>query len=152
MNTTMTKEEYLEGLGMPAPTRTHQRIINRINNNFVKRFPSLSEHIYPGMGISEEPEIIPDICLWEFCSKDIEDDPQNPLLEIEVTHTKQNDRYSENSIRNAFRYVASLKEAFMYNYTDKVWYRYKMINNQVVKEENQDYSSVLRIYLHTLLK
>ena len=86
MITTMTKEEYLEGLGMPAPTFTHQFIINRINNNFVKRFPKSSYNFNCGMGICDNPEIIPDICLWEFVDKDnFETPPQNPLLEIEIT-------------------------------------------------------------------
>ena len=153
MITTMTKEEYLEGLGMPAPTFTHQFIINRINNNFVKRFPKSSYNFNCGMGICDNPEIIPDICLWEFVDKDnFETPPQNPLLEIEITHTKQNDKYSENSIKNAFKFVPSLQEAFLYNYTDKIWYRYKKINGQIIKEAKKDYSSILKCHLHTLLE
>ena len=148
----MTKEEYLEGLGMPAPTLTHQKVVSRINNNFIKRFPELTNNFYPGMGISVSPELIPDLCLWQSGGRRIDDDPQNPLLTIEITHTRQNDKYSENSIRKSFACIPTLQEAFLYNYADNVWCRYKMSKSGIVKEQGQDYSSLLKIYLHTLLK
>ena len=62
-DTAMTKEEYLEGLGMPAPPFTHQLIINRLVYNFVRRFPNLSPNFCPGIAIHDNPKIIPDVCL-----------------------------------------------------------------------------------------
>ena len=152
-DTTMTKEEYLEGLGMPAPSFTHQRIINRININFVRRFPRSAHLMLLGVDVNSAPELFPDISFWQFVDKDdLNVPPQNPMLSIEITHTRQNGKYSENSILKAFASVPSLQEAFLYNYTDDVWYRYKRSNSNVVKVKGQDYSSILKIYLHTLLK
>ena len=152
-DTAMTKEEYLEGLGMPAPSFTHQRLIDRMKINFSNRFAKAAHHLLVGVDISDSPEIFPDLSLWQIVDKfDLIAPPRNPLLSIEITHTRQNDKYSENSIRKSFACVPTLQEAFLYNYTDNVWCRYKLSKSGIVKEQGQDYSSLLKIYLHTLLK
>ncbi|MCQ2210378.1 MAG: hypothetical protein MJZ34_08810 [Paludibacteraceae bacterium] len=144
-----TQLQTAKGLGMPAPTQTHQKIVARIYKNYLKKFKK--ENMMMGVAVIEEPERIPDISIWKNMGG-IKDDATNPLLTIEITHNSRNDLYSMTSIRETFDYLPTLCEAFVYNYTTDTWTRFRREKDEIVKEADQDYSQILRCYLHTLLK
>ncbi|MCQ2210447.1 MAG: hypothetical protein MJZ34_09155 [Paludibacteraceae bacterium] len=79
-------------------------------------------------------------------------DPENPLVTIEITHTRKNDRYSEGVIRSSFVRYPSIQESFVYNFETDVWIRFSRTEDGVIKEADKDYSRVLECYMHTLLK
>ena len=147
----LMKEEkkFLQVLGMAAPTKKHQIILGRIYKNYLMKYES--DHMLTDTAIVAEPERVPDISVWEYAG-DEEEDYKNPLLTIEITHTLKNDCYSAKSINETFQYVPSLHESFIYNYEKNQWTRYRREGNEIVKESDQDYSQVLKCYLHTLLK
>lgn len=138
------------GLGMaPANVQTHQMIQMRFTQNYLKRF---GKNILTETRLSERIWITPDISIWRDFDyhKMI---AKNPILSIEITHTRRNDRYSGKTILMSFDIIPSLLESFIYNFTDNTWLRYfRDTNGEIYKQENQDYSQVLRCHLHTLMK
>ena len=144
----MKKEQVTQGLGMASPTHTHQKLIGQIHKRYAEKFSN--DQMLLGVAVVEEPERVPDISVWKHIGKG--DDDSDPLMTIEITHTMQNDRYSEKSIIETFLYVPTLEEAFIYNYTSEVWIRYRREKTGIVKENGKDYSRVMRLFLHTLLK
>lgn len=138
------------GLGMaPGNVTMHQMIQMRFTKNYLKRF---GNNILTETKLSSKIRITPDISIWgkiDF-NRGI---ARNPILTIEITHTRQNDRYSDSTIRMAFDLFPSIMESFIYNYADDTWCRYfRGTDGEVHLEENKDYSKVLRCHLHTLLK
>ena len=138
------------GLGMaPGNVMTHQKIQMRFVRNYLKRF---GDDILTETRLSSNIRITPDISIWQklrYNNRLVE----CPILTIEITHTRQNDRYSDSTIRMAFDLFPSIMESFIYNYADNTWHRYfRGTDGEVHLEENKDYSQVLRCHLHTLLK
>lgn len=139
-----------QGLGMAAPTITHQRIVAKIHKNYLRKFAD--DYCLFGVAVIEDPERIPDISIWENVYEiGGETFAESPLLTIEITHTPGNDDYSSDSIYEQFAYLPTLCESFMYNYETDVWTRFRRTEKGIEKEIDKDYSSVLRCYLHTLL-
>ena len=138
------------GLGMaPGNVTMHQMIQMRFTKNYLKRF---GNNILTETKLSSKIRITPDISIWEKIdfNRGI---ARNPILTIEITHTRQNDRYSDSTIRMAFDLFPSIMESFIYNYADNTWHRYfRGTDGEAHLEENKDYSQVLRCHLHTLLK
>lgn len=138
------------GLGMaPGNVTMHQMIQMRFTKNYLKRF---GNNILTETKLSSKIRITPDISIWEKIdfNRGI---ARIPILTIEITHTRQNDRYSDSTIRMAFDLFPSIMESFIYNYADDTWCRYfRGTDGEVHLEENKDYSQVLRCHLHTLLK
>lgn len=148
----MDKEKNIrKGLGMPGPTQRHQYIIGRIYKNYLRNFPRRQSNFLMGVDVLESPERIPDISIWRN-GFDEEHDASEPILTIEITHTMQNDRYSEESIRETFRYLPTLMEAFIYNYAIGTWVRYRRREGDPIAELDEDFSQVLRCHMNTLLK
>ena len=137
------------GLGMPGPTCLHQYVVGCIFKNYLMKYDG--NHILMGVSVNKKPEIIPDLSVWEEPVGQGKD-PKNPLLIIEVTRTSRNDKYSDGSIRRAFEWVPSLQEAFIYNFTEEKWIRYRVEKEEVIKEENKDFSKILSCHLSTLVK
>ncbi|MCR4620200.1 MAG: hypothetical protein K5633_05880 [Paludibacteraceae bacterium] len=140
------------GLGMaPANVMTHQKIQMRFVRNFLKRF-GFNVEILTETRLSDRVWITPDISIWQnfqIKNKVVE----RPVLSIEITHTRCNDRYSDKTIMMSFDIIPSLLESFIYNFTDNTWLRYfRDTDGEIYKQENQDYSQVLRCHLHTLMK
>ena len=141
-----------QGLGMSAPTVTHQRVLGKMHINYLKKFGN-DDNCLLGVAVMDAPERIPDISIWENVYEvDGETFADNPLLTIEITHTTRNDKYSAKSIRETFAYLPTLREAFIYNYATNKWTRYRRTDKGVEKEDDKDHSQVLGIYLHTLVK
>ncbi|MBQ3680606.1 MAG: hypothetical protein IJJ78_02850 [Paludibacteraceae bacterium] len=138
------------GLGMaPGNVTMHQMIQMRFTKNYLKRF---GNNILTETKLSSKIRITPDISIWEKIdfNRGI---ARNPILTIEITHTRQNDRYSDSTIRMAFDLFPSIMESFIYNYADNTWHRYfRGTDGEAHLKENKDYSKALRCYLHTLLK
>lgn len=138
------------GLGMaPGNVTMHQMIQMRFTKNYLKRF---GNKILTETKLSSKIRITPDISIWEKIdfNRGI---ARNPILTIEITHTRQNDRYSDSTIRIAFDLFPSIMESFIYNYADNTWHRYfRGTDGEAHLEENKDYSKALRCHLHTLLK
>ena len=145
-------ENSKSGLGMAHNNHfTHQKIQFTIYGNYLKKFKDIN--ILAETKLSDDkPIICPDISIWENVHMHKDIDPENPLVTIEITYTKKNDNYSEDVILDAFSRYPSIHESFIYNFETDVWTRYRRENGEVVKEEEQDYSQVLRCWLHTLLK
>ena len=108
------------GLGMaPGNVTMHQMIQMRFTKNYLKRF---GNNILTETKLSSKIRITPDISIWEKIdfNRGI---ARNPILTIEITHTRQNDRYSDSTIRMAFDLFPSIMESFIYNYADNTWHR-----------------------------
>ena len=148
----MRQNEEYNGLGMPAPTKAHQRIIQTIRDNFVKRYPRYAANMLVTVSVIDEPERVPDLSLWRYVDKnDLFADPQEPILTIEITHNDINDKYSEESILETFKYIPTLQESFIFNYADNRWTRFSKKGIEIVIEE-KDYSRVLQCFMHSLVK
>ncbi|MCQ2217861.1 MAG: hypothetical protein MJZ33_05180 [Paludibacteraceae bacterium] len=140
------------GLGMAYNNHfTHQKIQSIICKNYLRKYDD--ENILIETKLSDDrPRICPDISIWGDAHMYEDIDPENPLLTIEITHTRKNDRYSEGVIRSSFVRYPSIQEAFVYNFETNVWTRFSRADDGVIKEEGKDQSRVLECFLHTLLK
>ena len=147
------KERFVEfcGVGMAGSNvMQHQKIQTKILLNYSRIF---GENALTETRLSDEVRITPDISIWENTFGISQRDPQNPLLTIEITHSMRNDRYSDRTICATFELFPTIREAFIYNYADDVWTRYRCNEKgEVIKEVGCDYSQLLDIDLHTLLK
>lgn len=126
----------------------HQIIQSNILVNCRKYF----DNVLSESRLSDEILITPDISVWRMIdfNKGVAEDP---MLTIEITHTRRNDRYSNRTICMAFDCFPSIVESFIYNYVENVWYRYyRDIDGKIYVEDDQDYSQVLEIHLGTLLE
>ena len=148
----ITNEEY-SGLGMPAPTQTHQRIIQAIRDNFVKRYPRYAANMLVTVAVIDNPERVPDLSLWRYVDKnDLFADASEPILTIEITHNDINDKYSEESILETFKYIPTLQESFIFNYADNRWKRFSRQGDNHIVIEEKDYSRTLQCFMHSLVK
>ena len=144
----MKKSRYSVGLGMAGPEYTHQDLCGNFYHNYLLRFKM--NNIFQGAIICDNPERIPDISIWGKVKRGKKTEPSCPLLSVEFTHTRQNDKYSDESILETFQYLPTLQEAFIYNYALDKWTRYSRVKERIILEEGKDYSRVLKCYLHTL--
>ena len=138
------------GLGMPANHNEHQFVGHMILINYVLKF-GIKNMCYE-VKVVDYPERVPDLSVW---AKPIRQKsiikPEELILTIEITRTKQNDKYSTESILDVFDRVPTLNESFMYNYKRNIWTRFSRESDGIQIEEGKDYSRVLRCYMHTLL-
>ncbi len=79
---------------------------------------------------------------------DIKAHYEDPIFEIEVVD-KHGKKHSLDNIDIILNKVASIQEAFLYNYETKGWTRYTPGNR---KGEKTDYSSTFEIHLNTLIE
>ncbi len=152
-------EEDYNGLGMASPTHIHRFIQRKIVGNYQKKsswresIKLLYEQAVDG---PNGREIEPDISYWGSVVETPEGDDvelDNLLLVIEVVHTKDNWNYSRDRILDAFDFKETMTEGFIYDYEKKQWWRFRRDSDgEIYMEENKDYSSVLGLYLHTLVK
>lgn len=140
------------GLGMAANNHfKHQKIQSIIYENYLRKF--VDNNILTETKLSDDlPIICPDISIWENAHKYDDIAPENPLVTIEVTHTKKNEQNSEDVIKNSFAHYPSILESFIYNFESDMWRRYSRTEDGILKEIGKDYSRVLKCYLHTFLK
>ena len=140
-----------DGLGMAQTNHfTHQKLQSIFTHNYILRTGDIN--ILTETKLSDDrPRIAPDICIWENAHMYDDIDPENPLLTIEITHSKSNDRYSEKVILDAFRRYPSILESFIYNFDEQKWIRYTPTENGILKEEGKNYSKLLKCYLKTFL-
>ncbi len=101
-------------------------------------------------------EIEPDISYWGFRrprkgKKPLKlDDLQ---LVIEIVRSNKDWVYSCWRLRNAFEFKTSMTEGFIYNYEKDQWWRFRRDSDgELYMEEDKDYSRVLGLYLHTLVR
>ena len=145
----MKKITYSIGLGMAGPEHTHQDLCGNFYYNYLLRFKR--KNIFIATIICDFPERIPDISIWAKVKRGKKTEPSCPLLSVEFTHTRQNDKYSDESILETFQHLPTLQESFIYNYSLDRWTRYSREDKKIVCEEGKDYSRVLKCYLHTLV-
>lgn len=52
-----------QGLGMAAPTVTHQHIVGKMHTNHTKKYSN--DNCLQGVAVMDTPERIPDLSIWE---------------------------------------------------------------------------------------
>ena len=144
----MKKNRYSVGLGMAGPEHTHQDLCLYFIINYLHKFRK--NNIFQATIMCDNPERIPDISIWAKVKRGKKTEPSCPLLSVEFTHSRQNDKYSDESILETFQYLPTLQEVFIYNYALDKWIRYSREDKKIVCEDGKDYSRVLKCYLHTL--
>ena len=153
-----SEQEY-HGLGMASPSRDHRHIEANIILNYFQRTSREEAKRLQFEQAVEGPggrEIEPDISYWRTFKprrgkKGVK--LVDLLLVIEIVHTKNNWEYSYQRVLDAFNFKETMQEGFIYNYENDKWWRFRKANNGSIRmEEGKDYSSVLRLYLHTLVK
>ncbi len=101
-------------------------------------------------------EIEPDISYWGIVrprkdKKSMKLD--DLLLVIEIVRSNKDWVYSCWRLRNAFEFKTSMTEGFIYNYEKDQWWRFRRDSDgELYMEEDKDYSRVLGLYLHTLVR
>ena len=148
-------QNKLSGLGSHDNEWEHQSIQSLVFFNLKFKFRGLN--IFTETKLTNTPpRITPDISIWEINkrtkNRGKDESPGNPIFILEITHCPKNDEYSEGNIRKAFKRFPTIQEGFIYNYSDNLWIRFTNDNGDAIREENKDYSRVLKSYLHTLLK
>ncbi len=127
----------------------HQMIQMNFAINFSKRFEG---EILTETSLSDEIRITPDISIWRYYDFE-RGEAEDPILTIEITHTRRNDRYSDKTLRATLDFFPTIVESFIYNYADDTWYRYfRGDDGEVYVQDDCDFSTVLRCPLHTLLQ
>lgn len=158
-NKNYDSEQEYHGLGMASPSHDHRDLQRKITGNFQKKTSwkeSLKLQYEQAVDGPDDREIEPDISYWgtrkpRRGKKGVKLD--DLLLVIEIVHSKNNWDYSYLRILDAFNFKETMQEGFIYNYENGKWWRFRKANNGSIRmEEGKDYSSVLRLYLHTLVK
>lgn len=153
MKETMTNEnEGYFGLGMSAPSDTHQVLSDEILRSFFERFGIVTGA--SAIAVTKKPERIPDITFCRIGTnlnkinkrKDI-------IMTIELVGNSKNYNASLDSIGITFKQIPSLKESFIYNYKTKIWTRITMDpnNGSLKQEEENDFTISFGIHLNSLL-
>ncbi len=153
-----SEEEYY-GLGMASPTHIHRTIQKKIIINYLlKTSLQESDKIYFEQAVDgpNGREIEPDISYWGT----VEETPggnnielDDLLLVIEIVHSQKNWDYSRNRIIDAFDFKETMLEGFIYDYEKVKWWRFRRDSDgEIYMEEDKDYSRVLGLYLHTLVR
>ncbi len=152
-------EEEYNGLGMASPTHIHRFIQRKIVGNYQKKsswresIKLLYEQAVDG---PNGREIEPDISYWGT----VEETPggnnielDDLLLVIEIVHSQKNWDYSHDRILDAFDFKETMLEGFIYDYEKVKWWRFRRgSDEEIYMEEDKDYSRVLGLYLHTLVR
>ena len=153
-----SEQEYY-GLGMASPTHRHRRIQRKIIVNYAKRTSTREGERLQFEQAVEGPggrEIEPDISYWRSVKPTTncdDDELEGLLLVIEIVHSPKNWDYSYQRVVDAFNFEETMQEGFIYNYENGKWWRLRRDEyGDIYKEEGKDYSSVLGLYLHTLVR
>ena len=158
-NANKDSEQEYHGLGMASPSRTHRHIQGNIIANYALRTSKRERERLQFEQAVEGPdgrEIEPDISYWGSVKTAPDGDDvemEDLLLVIEIVHSPKNWDYSYQRVRDAFNFEETMQEGFIYNYENGKWWRLRRDEyGDIYKEEGKDYSSVLGLYLHTLVR
>ncbi len=158
-NQNYDSEQECQGLGMASPSRAHRYIQRKIIGNYQRKNSwgeSLKLQYEQAVDGPDGREIEPDISYWESMKPTHDEDIvelDDLLLVIEIVHSKNNWEYSYQRVLDAFNFKETMQEGFIYNYKNGKWWRLRKDGDgDIYMEEDKDYSSVLRLYLHTLVR
>ena len=158
-NANKDSEQEYHGLGMASPSRTHRHIQGNIIGNYNRRTSKKEAQRLQFEQAVEGPdgrEIEPDISYWGSVKSTHDGDDvemEDLLLVIEIVHSPKNWDYSYQRVVDAFNFEETMQEGFIYNYENGKWWRLRRDEyGDIYKEEGKDYSSVLGLYVHTLVK
>lgn len=152
-------ENEHNSLKKPPHRHTHNYIIRNVIVNYLRKTNwekpyrlQFKQHVKNADGKVIEP----DISYWGIVKlyqggKRIKID--NLLLVVEITDSSDDWRVSYERVLAAFNFKETMQEGFIYNYENGKWWRLRRANDGSIRmEEDKDYSSVLKLYLHTLVK
>ncbi len=152
-------EEEYNGLGMASPTQDHRHIQKKIILNYSRKTSMHESDKIQFEQAVKGPngrEIEPDISYWgQFKPRRGNQGVtlDNLLLVIEIVHTQDNWNYSHDRILDAFDFKETMIEGFIYDYEKDQWWRFRRgSDEEIYMEEDKDYSRVLGLYLHTLVR
>ena len=157
-NANKDSEQEYHGLGMASPSRAHRHIQGNIIANYALRTSKRERERLQFEQAVEGPdgrEIEPDISYWGSVNPtpDDDDELEDLLLVIEIVHSQKNWDYSYQRVVDAFNFEETMQEGFIYNYENGKWWRLRRDEyGDINTEEGKDYSSVLGLYLHTLVR
>ncbi len=139
--------------------RFHNFMLRLITGNYQRKTSfreALKLQHMQGVDGPDDRVIEPDISYWGVRKPRKEGEGvelDNLLLVIEIVHSKNNWDYSYQRVLDAFNFKETMQEGFIYNYENGKWWRLRRANDGSIRmEEDKDYSSVLKLYLHTLVK
>lgn len=143
------------GLGMPRNTNSHNLVMTSLQRAIANRLPQQFNKCVACEVTVKGPssDIEPDVSLWKHayysgCELQYED----LLLIVEIVHISKNRSYSTERIGLAFKGSATLKEAFMYDYDKKVWFKFLREPEDKAKKTVSSWSELLNCDLATILK
>ena len=152
----MIKTPSNHGLGMANNTREHNGIILHLVLKLAQNLTNVdrvqieqSVDCYDNNG-EMTSHVEPDISIWKFAQwNDSSLMLRSLQVVIEIVHTSRNVAYSTNVIHKIFLAQQTLNEAFIYDYSKKVWLRFTRTSDpKVPLVEQSDWSRLLRKHLN----
>lgn len=127
-----------------APHLLTRIIIKEILGKYLFTFEPAN--ILYRVAVMKNPERIPHLSVWGNAyldKKNFNKEPDELWLTIIVTHSKQTDRYAENSINDMLSHINTLQESFVYNHVTDIWTKYSRDNNGNIKKEIGNENSIV---------
>ena len=136
-------------LGMAWASNPHQdKAINMVKS-FFAAFPKHINMIHHECKATTDANSrVPDLSFWQTHQKNGVTVYDTLRIAVELTHNKENTKYSEKSIADMFRQAPTLGEAFIFNYEEGTWMR----RTRYTKWRSDSFSKLLGLDLAILTK
>ena len=146
-----------KGLGMGAPSKSHQRIVARVIRKLTLKVSEAYENNFALDTTLDvdwkngEKKIRPDIAFYKYGGdQDGKDILKDVLFVMEIVNNA-GVKYSVGRIKGIFNREPSLKEGFLYNFEKETWTRFTKKDGKIVPESTT-YSLTFKCDIASVVK